>query len=60
MICSNCHKIHSDDSGIDIGKLFNLTKGLATVCSKECKKELKANLKEGFPLKNMPETVKKG
>ena len=54
MICSNCHKIHSDDSGIDIGKLFNLTKGLATVCSKECKKELKANLNEGFPLKNMP------
>jgi|TARA_B110000495_G_C22569172_1_gene342804 hypothetical protein len=60
MICSNCHKIHSDDSGIDIGKLFNLSKGLATVCSKECKKELKANLKEGFPLKNMPKTAKKG
>ena len=52
MICTNCHTTHRDNTGIDVSKLFNLSKGLATVCSKECKKELIANLKDGFPLKS--------
>jgi hypothetical protein len=52
MICTNCHIRHSDDSGVDVSKLFNLSKGLATVCSKECKKELVANLKDGSHMTN--------
>jgi len=52
MICTNCKKRVADAAAIDVSKMFNCSEGIVHVCSKECKKELVASLKEGFPLKS--------
>jgi hypothetical protein len=55
MICSNCHKT-SIAEAIDVGKLFNLTRGLAFVCSRVCKKELTRSVKhKTWMLKKLPQ-----
>ena len=51
MICTNCKRPGITDT-IDVSKMFNCSKGIVFVCSKKCKKELIANLKDGFPLKS--------
>mgnify|MGYP001254722654 CR=1 FL=1 len=54
MICTNCKERVADSAAIDVSKMFNCSSDIVHVCSKECKKELVANLKEGFPFKARP------
>jgi hypothetical protein len=58
MICTNCKTTFRNDSGIDVSKMFNCPKGTGYVCSKEWKKELIANLKDGSHWTEMKNILK--